>query len=243
MTESGRYNCELYKKTANKYDKDRFSSKIGQWVDSCQKCIIRSLLMDITRKRVLEIGSGTGRITELLVQLGGNVTAMEPAEAMIEVARNRFVEKQLQQPKFVLGAIENYNSNSESYDFIVSVNVFGHLLDPFLFFEKCRALLSPQGKILFNFPSLRSPYILGGFMVNARKRALQYKVYSHWYWPSTIEKILNKTGFKILNQAGHLYLPINRCFFVLPIVQTLNTVVSISKGWFAPSVFIFAECK
>jgi SAM-dependent methyltransferase len=46
-------------------------------------------LVDLDGAEVLEIGVGTGRVTELLVGAGARVVGCEPAAAMLEVARRR----------------------------------------------------------------------------------------------------------------------------------------------------------
>ena len=244
MNKLDRFSYELYEKTAVDYDRFRFMGISGRWVDKVQKQIIKSLLVDITDKRVLEAGSGTGRITEFLVERGGKVTTIEPAKSMTEVARKRFLENGLPQPDFISGTLENYNSHGDTYDLIVSVNVFGHLSTPYLFFRKCRNLLSPGGKMLFNFPNLNSFYLPIGFLVNICGKSITNRVFSRWYNPNTIQKMLNISGFRILNQAGHFYVPIGRQLFVLlPIIRVLDTIFGRAKSCLAPSIFILAERK
>ena len=46
-------------------------------------------LVPLAGARVLEIGVGTGRVTELLVGAGARVVGCEPAAAMLEVARRK----------------------------------------------------------------------------------------------------------------------------------------------------------
>jgi 2-polyprenyl-3-methyl-5-hydroxy-6-metoxy-1,4-benzoquinol methylase len=244
MKISDHFGYELYEKTARSYDKDRFTSKTGRWLDCCQKHLIHSLLGDIRGKRILEIGSGTGRITEFLCQLGGKVIALEPAENMNVIARSRFIDNNLQEPEFIIERIEDYNSNGKNYDAIVSTNVFGHLLYPLMFFQKCGELLYPDGSLLFNFPNMRSLYILNGLFVNISGRAIQRRVFSHWYWPCTINKFLTSTGFHVIKKAGHFYLPINNNFNPsIPIMYILNKIFSKPQGGLAPSVFVLAKRK
>ncbi|HWM88558.1 MAG TPA: class I SAM-dependent methyltransferase, partial [Kofleriaceae bacterium] len=48
-----------------------------------------SALVQLDGARVLEVGVGTGRVTELLVGAGARVVGYEPATAMLEVARRK----------------------------------------------------------------------------------------------------------------------------------------------------------
>lgn len=48
-----------------------------------------SSITPLRGRRVIEVGAGTGRVTRLLLQAGAHVMATEPAQAMLDVARER----------------------------------------------------------------------------------------------------------------------------------------------------------
>jgi ubiquinone/menaquinone biosynthesis C-methylase UbiE len=79
---------------ARRYDRERFSSWVGRAFDGLEKRAIRRLLTrgahDLTGA-VLDCPCGTGRITELLLDLGYTVTGGDISEAMLDVARQKCV--------------------------------------------------------------------------------------------------------------------------------------------------------
>lgn len=73
MTEQGR----VFGKVAESYDRGRptYPREAVEW------------LVGAGPKSVLELGAGTGKLTRTLVELGHDVHATEPDEAMLQVLR------------------------------------------------------------------------------------------------------------------------------------------------------------
>jgi SAM-dependent methyltransferase len=74
--------------------------------------------------RVLEIGAGTGIATEPLVERGADVTAIEPAAALAEVANSKLKDR----ARFVMGRFEDYLCDS-SVRLVAAFNAW-HWVDP-----------------------------------------------------------------------------------------------------------------
>jgi SAM-dependent methyltransferase len=94
------------------------------------------------RSAVLEIGCGTGKLTELLVARGLRVRAVEPGANLVAAARKR-----IGQPGAVLfdvGRFEDADLPENSYDAVFSATAF-HWVDPTVGWAKVAALLRPRG--------------------------------------------------------------------------------------------------
>ncbi|HEV2901649.1 MAG TPA: class I SAM-dependent methyltransferase [Gaiellaceae bacterium] len=91
--------------------------------------------------RVLEIGCGTGKLTELLVERGLHVDAVDPGPNMIEVARRRFSAADV---TFHLGRFEDLDVPGRPFDAVFSATAF-HWVDPSIGWLKAARNLKPGG--------------------------------------------------------------------------------------------------
>ena len=94
--------------------------------------------------RVVEVGAGTGKLTEELVAFGLRVDAVEPGSNMIEVARRRVNDSGL--VRFHLGRFEDVSLPEKLYEAVFSASAF-HWVDPSLGWAKAAALLRPGGTL------------------------------------------------------------------------------------------------
>jgi 2-polyprenyl-3-methyl-5-hydroxy-6-metoxy-1,4-benzoquinol methylase len=79
---------------AERYDRERFSSIAGRVFSALEKSCLRRALADISRNAsVVDVPCGTGRLAEVLLQEGFQVTGVDISAAMLDVAvrkLNRF---------------------------------------------------------------------------------------------------------------------------------------------------------
>jgi SAM-dependent methyltransferase len=92
--------------------------------------------------RVLEIGSGTGKLTELLVERGLLVDAVEPGPNMIAAARRRLGEGAA--VAFHQGRFEDVALPEQAFEAVFSATAF-HWIDPAIGWTKAASLLQPSG--------------------------------------------------------------------------------------------------
>jgi malonyl-CoA O-methyltransferase len=106
--------------------------------------LVRQALGDVSGLAVLDLGCGTGRHALWLSGAGGNVTAVDFSEGMLNEARRkpgadgvRFLAHDLHLPLQFAAA---------SFDRIVSGLVLEHLRDLRLVFGEARRVLKPDGR-------------------------------------------------------------------------------------------------
>ncbi|HEY3613673.1 MAG TPA: class I SAM-dependent methyltransferase [Gaiellales bacterium] len=92
--------------------------------------------------RILEIGSGTGKLTELLVARGLRVHAIEPGANMTEAAHRRIGESDA--VEFELSTFEAAAIPDGCYDAIFSATAF-HWVEPRVGWAKAARALAPGG--------------------------------------------------------------------------------------------------
>lgn len=98
--------------------------------------------------RVLEVGSGSGWITEILVSLGYQVDAVEPCEDFIEISRKRIESLGAHHhlhgsAVFHQSALEEISLPYNSFDAILFYDSLHHVIDEDACLEKCTKLLKP----------------------------------------------------------------------------------------------------
>jgi SAM-dependent methyltransferase len=92
--------------------------------------------------RVLEVGCGTGKLTELLVARQLNVDAVDPGPRMIEQARRRVGGRGA--VRFQVGRFEDVAFPEEAFEAVFSATAF-HWVDPLIGWTKAASHLRPGG--------------------------------------------------------------------------------------------------
>lgn len=107
-----------------------------------------SLLELIPQKpiKILDIGCGTGELTNQLAQLGHEVTGIDQSANMIEQAKHSFPAV-----KFLTKDILTVDSFEETYDVVFSNAAFHWILDQERLVENIGRLLRPNGVLICEF--------------------------------------------------------------------------------------------
>jgi ubiquinone/menaquinone biosynthesis C-methylase UbiE len=90
---------------------------------------------------VLEVGCGTGQLTESLTDYGFRLTAIDIGASMVGVAQRRLAGAAV---SFQVASFEDFAAADASFDLIISANAF-HWVDPEVKFRKPARLLRPGG--------------------------------------------------------------------------------------------------
>lgn len=112
---------------------------------------------------ILEIGSGIGNISKLLLQLNLPVTLSDLRNEYCEELRSRFSQdKNLQnvlQIDLSLVDFESvYEQSLHSFDTVIALNVVEHIEDDKLVICNCKKLLKPSGNIIILVPAFMKLY-------------------------------------------------------------------------------------
>jgi SAM-dependent methyltransferase len=116
----------------------------------------RSLAIETIRSysspRVLDVGCGSGRIGELVLQAGPQrYVGIDFAEEMIELARTRLASyserAELLLEDFLEASIEG------SFDVVLALGLFDYLPEPHRYARKMFSLCAPGGCVVGSFPT------------------------------------------------------------------------------------------
>ncbi len=133
---------------------DRSPGNAGFFIEMYQVMNLLKAMEIPCHGRILEVGSGSGWITEILVALGYEVHGIEPCSDMIEIARQRVTKAidhwQVKNPPpfdFFCQTLEECSLSSEHYDAIFLHATLHHIIDERAGFLQCQRLLKPGGVI------------------------------------------------------------------------------------------------
>src|SRR5207245_4324462 len=140
--------------------------------------------------RVVEVGSGTGKLTEQLVARGLVVDAVEPGPRMIASARRRVGDDA--NVTFHEGRFEEADLPAEAFTGLFSATAF-HWIDPQVGWAKAAALLEPGGLLaLLTHSAVHdddTDAIYGGLLEIIRRHAPH--VAERWRPPLELAAILD----------------------------------------------------
>jgi 2-polyprenyl-6-hydroxyphenyl methylase/3-demethylubiquinone-9 3-methyltransferase len=80
-------------------------------------------LLDLSKLKILDVGCGGGLASIPLAKVGANITGIDAGINNIKTAKDYALELELENAKFICSSIENYQSNSETYDVIICLEM------------------------------------------------------------------------------------------------------------------------
>lgn len=102
--------------------------------------------MKFKDKKVLDLGSGHGGMALEIAKRGGNVFGLEPCKPWRIIAQERAKELSLDNKvQFLDGNAEELPFETNSFDYIVSLQVLEHVASPRKVIEEIKRVLHPQG--------------------------------------------------------------------------------------------------
>ena len=99
--------------------------------------------------RVLDVGCGGGLLCESLTRAGAQVTGIDPAPGMIEVARLHAAEQQLA-THYEIAAAEDLAARGVSFDVVTCMEMLEHVPDPAGMMRTLAQLVRPAGALFIS---------------------------------------------------------------------------------------------
>lgn len=158
-------------------------------------------LLPTDRRRVLDIGTGTGLFALLAAELGHEVTAIDFSERMLAIARRSAVQRGLE-VTFQCGDAYDPGLNGAMFDAVISRHVLWTLLRPEQAVQQWGRLAVPGGQIIavdgfFTDVTVLDggARLLGEFLQAARSRRWQRMPHSNpslpLRWATTLAPVRN----------------------------------------------------
>jgi ubiquinone/menaquinone biosynthesis C-methylase UbiE len=159
--------------------------------------------------KVLDVGCGTGEHLRRAVDSGLQAFGVEPAPAMLEVARRNVPKAAIKQ-----GVATELPYAEGEFDLVIMVEVLRYLDRPDTekALREARRVLKPGGQL---FVTLVNRWALDGFYILQRARSLVKKreydatnPYCLFHTPASAKRDLGKAGFEAVRTEGRLLAPL-----------------------------------
>ncbi|MFI5179548.1 MAG: class I SAM-dependent methyltransferase [Vicinamibacterales bacterium] len=191
--------------TARTFDDRRFGGPIGDLVASTQARVLANFIGRIKERRILDVGTGTGRAALLFARGGAQVTGVDASEHMLAVARQRAADEGLT-IRFLAGDAHALEFSDRSFDVVVSLRVLMHTPD---WRKSVGELCRVAGRlVIVDYPSAAS----FALVESALRRVVHavgvptepYRVFSD----RDIARAFDQHGFRIRSMHRQFVLPI-----------------------------------
>jgi SAM-dependent methyltransferase len=146
------------------YDKIRFSSRGGIYIDQRERDAVLTGLPNPSAGRILEIGCGTGRLTLTLLERGYSVLSIDPSAGMLNKARaklDQLPEHVRERVELQMGSGFELSGLPQGFAGAVSLRVFIHLSlnEVGQMLREIGSRLKTEGIFCFDTLSLWSPNV------------------------------------------------------------------------------------
>jgi ubiquinone/menaquinone biosynthesis C-methylase UbiE len=122
------YSYTYYADAANaqSFDARRFGGPIGDLVARGQADILADMLGSVQGRRILDVGTGTGRAAFILAAAGAQVTGVDASEQMLAIARERAAQVPAAAVDFRVGDAHALDFGDREFDIVTSLRVLMH---------------------------------------------------------------------------------------------------------------------
>jgi ubiquinone/menaquinone biosynthesis C-methylase UbiE len=187
------------------FDAQRFGGPIGQVLLEDQEAALSTFLGNVAGLRVLDVGTGTGRVAIALSTRGAAVTGIDASGDMLNVARRRASEERLS-IEFLEGDAHALAWPDRAFDAVICFRVLMHVPDwRRVLAELCRVA---RTRVIVDYPSAASTAALQSLYrrvaLRCGRRVEAYGVFTR----GEIARELARHGFRITAAHHQFVLPI-----------------------------------
>ena len=171
--------------------------------------MLRTFEPNLPPGRALEMGCYHGMFTERLARIYGDLTVVEGASELIDVASKRVGSK----VKFVLSRFEDF-APAQGFDAVFLMHTLEHLDDSVAVLRRIRSWLAPGGKLFVAVPNAHaaSRQIAVAMGLIAYPTAVTEGEAKHGhrrtYSLETLQADMSAAGLRVLDKGGIVFKPL-----------------------------------
>ena len=185
-----------YSQIADDYDRLRFESRKGWFISNLQTRWFISQVADMAGM-ILEIGSGTGRVTLPLAAHAKQVVATDSSLNMVMKLREKSRKQKVTNIDLLVCDSHWLPFREETFDSAVGARVFWHVVDASQSLAQALSVLKKSRPVIFDFPNSS-----GAFRILSSTMRSQ-NVTTLFLTSSSIHRILGLTNRSIIIE-GHV---------------------------------------
>ncbi len=220
MSEHYSYTIYRRKDVAEKFDEDRFGGPIGELINEWEEDTVLAMLdaehggteiygagqdTSLDGVDVLDVGTGTGRISFFLTRRGAHVTGVDSSAEMLRKAEEKAKAVGVS-VHFMVEDAHELPFEDKSFDYVVSLRTLMHVVDwEKVLGEMCRVA---RKSVIFDFPPLMSVVFLAPLMMRLKKWMFPDTQVYRVFVMSSIRRVLAGNNFHITGIRRHFVLPV-----------------------------------
>jgi 2-polyprenyl-6-hydroxyphenyl methylase/3-demethylubiquinone-9 3-methyltransferase len=171
--------------------------------------------IDITGKRMVDVGCGGGILTEGLAKLGADALGIDLSEELIDIADLHGLESGINAHYHKISAEALAEQQPESFDHVTCMEMLEHVPDPGSIISACATLVKPGGMVFFSTLN-RKPkaYLLAILTAEHILQMLPKGThdYKTFIKPSELSQSARAAGLELQGMIGIEYNPFNKRF-------------------------------
>ncbi len=159
---------------------------------------------------LLDIGCGAGLLSEPLSRLGADVTGLDPAPSLIEIARAH-AEATGAKPTYRVGTAEDLAREGRQFDVVAAMEVVEHVADVPAFVAVAASLIKPGG--LIALATLNRTLKSFALAIVGAEYVLRWLAPDTHHWeqfvtPDELARALRAAGLEVTQRRGLSYDPL-----------------------------------
>ena len=180
-------------------------------------------LRPLTGLTAIDIGCGGGLVAEPLARMGATVTAIDPSERNIAIAKSH-AETQDLAIDYRAARVEDLVAEGRSFDIVACLEVVEHVPDPAKFVAECAALVAPGGIAVFStlnrtlkawaLAIVGAEYVLGWLPRGTHQ-------WDRFITPEELGQYVRATGMTDTHFEGITYNPVSYTHLTLPTIYSV----------------------
>ena len=167
--------------------------------------------LDISNKKVLDVGCGGGILSEALYEKGAVVTGIDAAGPGINIAKIHAEQNKKNITYYENTAEELYKKYKKNYDVVTCLEVLEHVPDPAMLVSTCLKLLKPNGHLFLstinkNPRSFITAIVGAEYIFNILPKGTHE--FNKFIKPSKLAEYIRKADGKLIESKGMFYNPL-----------------------------------
>ena len=167
--------------------------------------------LDISNKKVLDVGCGGGILSEALYEKGAVVTGIDAAGPGINIAKIHAEQNNKNITYYEITAEELYKKYKKNYDVVTCLEVLEHVPDPAMLVSTCLKLLKPNGHLFLstinkNPRSFITAIVGAEYIFNILPKGTHE--FNKFIKPSKLAEYIRKADGKLIESKGMFYNPL-----------------------------------